>query len=90
MSDFKDIGNNRSIEMFSEAKIELLREVNKHPDLRLQLAVEATGGDEGAVIGTIAAYCNVVMDGTYHREEIERLYPILVGKLQNMRKIIIH
>jgi hypothetical protein len=79
-----------TLEFFSEAKAELYREVVQHPVLQMNLRADAEGGDEGVVIGTIAAYCNVKMDGTYQREEIEHLYPILVERLREMRRIKLH
>ena len=78
---------NTTLEFFSEAQIALNREVLLHPVLLLNIKMDAPDGDEGTVIGTIAAYCNIAMDGTYQREEIENLYPILIYKLQTMRRI---
>ena len=88
-SSFTEVGKS-TVEMFSEDRIALNREVLNHPALIMSIRVEAPSGEEGEVIGVIAAYCNVRMDGAYQREEIERLYPILVGKLMQIRKIIIH
>jgi hypothetical protein len=87
-SIFKEVGNN-TLEFFSEDKIALQKEVLQHPMLMLDLKLSASSGDEGLVIGTIAAYCNITMDGTYQRSELENLYSILVHKLQRMRKITI-
>jgi len=88
-STFVESGNT-TLEFFSEAKVELLKEVRYHPVLLVNLSVEAPDGDEGQVIGCIAAYCNVQMDGTYQREEVENLYPILIERLRQMRRIKLH
>ena len=49
--------------MFSESKIALAKEVkNYHPALS-NLLQEYTTDDWGGIIGEIAAYCLVVMDG---------------------------
>ncbi len=77
-------------EMFSEARIALMREVsNNHPDLVYYIA--ATGSsDWGEVLAEIAAYVNVAMDGNYMPDELEALYPQLIQKLRSKGQIIIH
>ncbi len=92
-SSFQEVRSGSKIttlEFFSEAQIALNKEVLQHPMLRIQLQSEAPSGEEGEVIGTIAAYCNITMDGTYSRERIENLYSILVEKLQKIRMIRLH
>jgi hypothetical protein len=88
-STFTEVGG-KTLEMFSEGKIALIREVAEHPVLQMNLRLEAEDGEEGAVIGTIAAFCNIKMDGTYSRERLENLYPILVDKLRQIRRIKLH
>jgi hypothetical protein len=89
-STFTDIGNNKSVEMFSDSHIAMNKEITNHPMLLMQLRVDAPSGEEGEVLGTIAAYCNIKMDGVYSRERIENLYPIIVDKLRELRKIRLH
>lgn len=88
-SSFTEVGKT-TLEIFSEDRIALNREILNHPTLIMNIRIEASDGEEGAVLGCIAAYCNIKMDGTYPRERIENLYHILVEKLVEIRKIIIH
>ena len=74
------------LEFFSEGKIALAREITQHKELQDQLIADMTN-DEGVRIGIIAAYVLVVMDGTYTQDDLERLYPILIEKLREKRKI---
>ncbi len=74
------------LEFFSEGKIALAREITQHKELQDQLIADMTN-DEGVRIGIIAAYVLVVMDGTYTQDDLERLYPILIDKLREKRKI---
>lgn len=77
------------LEYFSEALQELNRELPNHPLLVAQLKTYMPS-DDGGRIGEIAAFCNVAMDGTYSPEDLEGLYSILVHKLKDLRKIIVH
>ena len=73
--------------MFSETRIALAREVRDyHPEL-VVLLQQYKPDDWGKIIGEIAAYCLVLMDGNYYESELERLYEILLMKLQAKRII---
>lgn len=88
-STFEEVGGT-TLEMFSEDHIALNKELLNHPILQTKLSLEIPDGEEGLVLGAIAAYCNVTMDGVYQREEIEHLYPLLVQKLRKLRQIRLH
>lgn len=78
---------------YSPARRILMAEINRHP--QLCSIIKARGLDRrrdwGDIIGEVAAYCVVVMDGCYFESELERLYTILINKLQAKRSpIILH
>jgi len=76
-------------EMFSEARIALMKEVRtNHPELVFKL--QAAGStDWGTQLGEIAAHVNVLMDGNYMPDELEALYPQLIQKLRKKGQIVI-
>ena len=76
-------------DMFSEERIELMREVNRHPPLVeiLNRVPDATWEERLAMI---AAYGMIMVDGYYSQEELERLYEILITKLRDMRAVALH
>jgi len=84
------VGNDEKFEMFSEGRIALQREVNKHPILvaLIQQAAAEGNGEWGDQIGEIAAFCGIAMDGMYTHSELEYLYPELYFKLKEARTVI--
>ena len=78
------------LEFFSEDKVAFLNELKQHPLLIAKIQAETVTGDIGEVIGQIAAYCNIGMEGLYSPEDIENLYPRLTHKMRDMRKVRIH
>lgn len=87
-----DLGNEH-LEFFSNARIAVMREVNKHPQLVIQLCelkLENPDADWPDQVGVIAAYCMVVLDGVYMPRELDTLCEQLIFKLIDKRKIIIH
>lgn len=76
-------------DMFSEERIELMKETNRHPPLVIILnRVPDAAWEEQ--LAMICAYCYITVDGYYTQEELERLYGILFGKLQDMRAVALH
>jgi hypothetical protein len=73
---------------FPEEHIALQEEILHHPDLLTILAVQQSK-DEHIILAEIAAYCKVVLDGTYMPDEITKLCDILVRKLQERRAIVL-
>ena len=74
----------KGVEMFSKAKVELMREVSRSDELAeiMWQAGITAASDWGDILAEITAYCNVAMDGLYSQEDLEHLYPQLVHRLQ--------
>ena len=81
-------GQKITLEFFSASKIALSRETKLHPELSEKLACYAPSDFENKLAET-AAYCGVMVDGTYMPSEIDRLCEILLRKLQAKRSTII-
>lgn len=76
-------------EEFSEARIALMREVNKHHPALCELLTVYPPDDWGGQVGEIAAFCGVIMDGYYMPHELERLYDILYARLRAVHTHVI-
>ena len=73
-----------TLEYFSQGKQLMLIAANKHPVLCKQCAHFNQREQWPEIVGEIAAYCNVLMDGAYVPHELEALYLILQEKLERM------
>ena len=73
---------------FEPELIELRKEIANHPDLMTILAVQ-TNTDIYVHIAEIAAYCDMVLDGTYSMEDVLKLCVIMTERLINRRAIIV-
>lgn len=76
------------IEEFSQAKVTMMREVNRHPELVAFILEQydfADEGDWGGILGEIAAYCNIGMEGDYYPAELDRIYTDIYLKLVYIR-----
>jgi len=82
-------GKKLVLKFFSPARIALIKEVKHHPEL-VGLLANYKSDDWPGMIGEIAAYCLVFMDGMYMPAELDRLCDILHFKLQAKRIIIVH
>jgi hypothetical protein len=69
------------IEHFPIEIIELNKEVGNHPVL-MDLLAEQPMHEFEIRLGVIAAYCEVILDGAYTREDILKLCDILTTKLK--------
>ena len=78
------------LEMYSEARIAVIREVRNHPKLVADLKVLGPNAEWPDQLGEIAAYCLVMMDGVYLPHELEKLYDVLYTKLKMKSMIRIH
>jgi hypothetical protein len=76
---YDDVGNHPN---FVALRIGLM----EHPDL-FDLCAEQP--DFESVIAEIAAYCNILLDGAYTRDEVIKLVGILAGKLNDKNVLII-
>lgn len=71
--------------IFPEELIQLNKEVSNHPELMTLLANHPSGEWE-IKMAEIALYCEVIVDGTYLPEEMQKLAGILTKKLIERRK----
>lgn len=78
------------IVQFPEERIQLMLEVREHPQLmELLQELHVPYEDFGSRIACVAAYCNVMMDGAYTEQDLNKLCDILILKLKDKRKAII-
>ena len=84
------VGNDEKFEMFSEGRIHLQREVNKHPRLVILINQAAREGNEewSDQLAEIAAFCGIGLEGNYFPAELEPLYDKLYFELVAARTII--
>jgi len=75
-------------EYFPEELNALRQEIDHHPDLKTILAGQADK-DVYIQIAEIAAYCGIVLDGLYTREDLIGLCGKMVQHLQSKRAIIV-
>jgi protein associated with RNAse G/E len=69
---------------FSQAQTLMMIAANKHPYL-CEVCAKYNQRDEWSeIVGEIAAYCNVHMDGNYYAHELETLYVMLEERLSKM------
>lgn len=73
-------------EYFPEELIALKKEIQNHPDLLIQLYGVATFDE---MLGTVAAYCEIVLDGAYTAEDILKIMDICVRKLKEKGSLIV-
>lgn len=76
------------LEYFSSEKLGLQEEVSKHPEL-MRLLANHPAAEFETKLAEIAAYCEVVLDGVYSPEAIDKLCDILTRKLYEKRTLII-
>jgi len=75
--------------MFPPLALELnLEIVNHYPDLANLLAKYPNRPLE-VKLATIAAYCNVAVDGDFREKDLEKLFQLLYYKLKEKRTIIV-
>jgi hypothetical protein len=77
------------LEYFPPAAQALNLEVRSHPVL---LAILQNNGpmDMETMIGHVAAYCNVELDGYYMEEDLEALFILLIDRLRNKSAIVVN
>lgn len=83
-------GNKKmKLEYFSNSRIDLQTEVNRHPKLCAQIRCLGADADWADKLAEIAAYVNVIMDGMYSPIDLDLVwYPDLTKRLENMRRRI--
>ena len=79
------------IEMFSEERIALLKEIDLHPALVADILEAGIDiHDYGELIGHVAGYCNVEMDGMYTPADLDRAADGLYWKLRAVSAVVTH
>lgn len=73
--------NKLKLEYFSEARVNLMRECNNHP-LLVEFLMENPEAPWEEMLGEIAAYCGIILDGTYLPFELEALYVKMYDQLR--------
>lgn len=84
--EFRNLTGKVQVQMFPEHWINLNVEVGKHPVLGKILA-EQGDRDAYVLLAEIAAFCGVVLDDTYTKQDIKELCELLTRKLQEARII---
>jgi hypothetical protein len=75
------------IVMFPEVAIRMNEEIlNNHPELTKILS-RYPGRDLEVKVATVAAYCNVAVDGDFKEKELESLFELLYKKLKEKSAI---
>lgn len=75
-------------EYFETELIELRKEIENHPELMMILQAQQSP-DIYVHIAEIAAYCNVLLDGTYSKEDILEICEVCRKRLKEKREIIV-
>ena len=91
MSDIDYSNKNSKLiyELFPEPLNQLRVEIENHPDLLVILHAQADK-DIYIQLSEIAAYCGIVLEGNYTRDDIIGLCQVCLDKLIARRQIIIH
>lgn len=76
-------------EMFPEVFIELQAEIQQHEQLLINLLQLPKDSPMEVKLGEVAAYCQIVLDGMYTQEDVEKLCGILLKKLKQKRTPLI-
>ena len=80
-----DNGKKKKLVYFSDARLRLNSEVNRHPQL-CQMIHDAEGTDWfDHQLPTIVTYIGAVMDETLEQHRLDEFYDTLVGYLREMR-----
>ena len=79
---------NLKYEFFLEALTVLRVEIDNHPAL-LKILAAQEDKDVYIQISEIAAYCGIVLEGTYTRDDVIKLCDKLVGELKKKSSILI-
>lgn len=79
---------NLKLEFFPESLQALRVEIDNHPDL-LQILHNQSDKDVYMQISEISAYCGILLEGDYSKEDVIRLADKLVWKLKSKNSLLI-
>lgn len=74
--------------LFPEPLYHLRCEIENHPELKLRLS-EQDNKDIYIQISEIAAYCGIIVNGTYTRDQIMGMIDVLIWELKKKSSILI-
>lgn len=74
------------LDLFPESLIALNQETLYHPDLQSSLSLQDSFEEK---IAKICTYCDVMVDGAYSPQDMDKLYDILFRKLFEKRSILV-
>jgi hypothetical protein len=83
-----NLWNPKKFEMFSEHKLAIMKKLHEHPPLVTLLKQYDQDTQWPEMLGEIAAYCNIVVDGIYTAEELEGLEKVLAQELWNASMVL--
>jgi len=86
--DFSNKNSKLQYEMFPEELVQLRVEIDHHPAL-LQILHDQQDKDTYMQLVEIFAYCEMIVEGTYTRDDIIELCGIALKKLIQKRTLII-
>ena len=87
-STFHTTAGGKVIEFFDPMKPRLMRAANKHPKLVEDINNLGPDPDWSAVLGEVAAYVVVLVDGDYMPSELDKLAEHLYWKLEHKLRLI--
>jgi hypothetical protein len=76
--------------MFPEAAINLNEEIRKHPRLQQELSQLGPHAHLEMKVAIIAKYVDVIMDGEYSESRLAGLFDLLLRRLKDKTKLIVH
>ena len=77
------------LEMFPEVIIELQAEIQKHPDLIVNLLQLPKDSEVEEKLGEVAAFVGVMLDGYYNEDAVLDLCETLLVKLKDKRRELV-
>ena len=76
------------LEFFNPARIALAKEITNHPKLIARLQKHPQAEFE-ILLAEIALYCEIVLDGDYTQDDLDKLCYVLLGRLRKMHSPLI-
>ncbi len=76
--------------MFPESAIHLNEEIRKHPRLQQELSQLGPYAHLEMKMAIIAKYVDVIMDGEYSESRLQGLFDLLLSRLKEKTKLVVH
>lgn len=78
----------KKFEMFSDSKLAILRKIREHPPLQTLLLQYDAKEEWPEMLGEIAAYCGVGVNGVYSPPDLSKLEDLLYRKLSEATMVL--